>query len=1226
MKPFDLTTSPFVGTNLIEASAGTGKTYTIAGLFVRLVIERQIPAEQILVVTFTKAATEELKDRIRKKLLQARTAFLQGNSDTDSFIDALVKGHGSPETALRLLQDAIVDFDKVPIFTIHGFCQRVLIENAFETGNLFDTELVTDPTGYTQQVAADFWRKHFYHSPPEFVSFSTRRINGPNYFLNLLNKIKTPDIRILPEVGKPPLTSLAPFRKAFNKLQHAWSVSRDDVVSLLKDPSLSGKVYGSLKIFSLAEAMDRFTGENSTGFPLFKDFEKFTASKLSNSVKKNQSPPSHRIFYICDELYDLGTALESEMEAYLLFLKSEFIRFALPELQQRKRNRNIQFYDDLLVRLMRALDDPGGNELAAAIRQKYRAALIDEFQDTDSVQYAIFSRLFPDEDEVLFLIGDPKQAIYSFRGADIFSYLDAARHADAKFTLTENWRSEPDLITAVNTLFSNVKTPFVFDDIPFEMGKPRSNLSGQAPSSQKGGTFPAEIAPDQRQDVERSMPLTLWYLIPENDSGDKDIEKPINKAEAVQRIARAVSAEISRLIASDCDTSSCGTAAGHIAVLVRTNRQARIIKDHLSVMEIPSVLYSSENIFDSHEAMEIERLLSSISEPVNERRFRAALATDMLGVTGNDLDFSEVFPPWWETRLADFREYFRTWERYGFIRMFQQLLVREGVRKRLLSYPDGERRLTNVLHLSELLHHESIEKKRGVGELLKWLSEQRDPDTPRLEAHQIRLESDRTAVKIVTIHKSKGLEYDIVFCPFGWEGSQVRDEEIVFHDLDAGGTLTLNLDGKRDDNARIDAQNELLAENLRLLYVALTRAKNRCYVVWGRINTAETSALAYLFHSKDHKDRDRVFTLKETFSRIGNSEFLKDLKHITDRSQGTIGLAPLPTEREVPDAAFRPDEKDTLTFRKISKRIDTTWKISSYSALVTGFQSTERPADVELPDRDAYTRHRLYSDLDSPDATDVSGKTDIFSFPRGARAGIFFHDVFEHVEFDFQEQNYLKDLVERKLQEHGFEEKWKETVCTMVQHVLSVSLPAVENGFTLSGLSDHERMNEAEFYFPLNPISPETFKKIFRTMGSDLSGPGFPERLEKLMFSPARGFMKGYIDMIFEYGNRFFIVDWKSNYLGSNMADYTGDALAETMATEFYLLQYHLYTLALHQYLRNHVPDYQYESHFGGVFYIFVRGVNADMGPKRGIYYDLPSWRLIKAMGTSLITGFLKTY
>ncbi len=538
MKIFDPINTPLTGTNLIEASAGTGKTYTIAGLFLRLILEKQLTVNQILVVTFTKAATEELKERIRNTLLDAKSAFLKDSSH-DVFIKTIVKKYDNRDLAIQLIQDAVMEFDNAAIFTIHGFCQRILHENAFETQSLFDTELVADPTSLTREIVDDFWRKHFYSLPMEFISFLLKKISGPEYFLRLLTKNRTADIKIVPELEQPDLTSLNDFRAMFKRLQTIWPKSRIQVTHLLKDSSLSGSIYGSLKsvtmqmdvskrdlmVASMIALMDKFVDEKSSGFPLFKGFEKFTAAKIENSTRKNCRPLSHEYFDICDKLYHKGVFLESEMETYLMYFKAQCFKFTREQLLVRKKQNNIQFYDDLLIKLKNALEDTGGKKLAQIIRKKYSAALVDEFQDTDSFQYIIFTRIFDSKKSTLFMIGDPKQSIYSFRGADIFSYMKAVRNTDSKYTLIKNWRSNPNLITAVNTIFSNINAPFVFDKIGFEKG-----ISGKKIKSMN----------------ERSLPaLTLWYL---GANKNANTAKPLNKTEAVPLIARAVAGEISHLI------------------------------------------------------------------------------------------------------------------------------------------------------------------------------------------------------------------------------------------------------------------------------------------------------------------------------------------------------------------------------------------------------------------------------------------------------------------------------------------------------------------------------------------------------------------------------------------------------------------------------------------------------------------------------------------------------
>jgi len=1212
LKPFDLLNAPLEGINLIEASAGTGKTYNIEGLFIRLILELQLQVDQILVLTFTNAATDELKGRIRSKLVQAREAF-SGSAIDDPLIAALVQKYPDPKAARQRLHETLIDFDRAAIFTIHGFCQRVLQENAFETHNLFDTELITNQNYLIQDVVDDFWRRTFYHAPLELVSFVVNRIKGPQYFYRLLGSVKNPDVAIIPDIVEPALDALPSYRAALSAVKSAWTAAREAVIRALSDPALNATFYGSLKpaanypgltqrdlqVITLIDAMDHLANPLSFGFPLFDKFEKLTTAKLRASTKKNHATPEHEFFDLCEALLALQVQLNAEMESYLVFVKIEMFAFAGSELQKRKKKENVQYFDDLLLTLQSALRSESGAVLAAAVGQKYKAALVDEFQDTDNTQYDILNRLFAQQNGLLFMIGDPKQAIYSFRGADIFSYMKAARSAAATFTLTKNWRSRPELITAVNTLFGNTQAPFVYEEIPFEKGQSARQTAGSGDGS--------------------DAPLVMWYLDSARFSPDG---KPINKAEAVGRIAEAVGSEIFRLISGPKPE-----APGDIAVLVRTNDQAQLVKDILSRRNVPSVLYSTGNIFDSREAAEVEKLLIAIADPASISRLKAALATDIMGLLADDLLAHDLESYRWDNRLARFREYHRLWERYGFVRMFRQLLADEQVQQRLLGLAAGERRLTNVLHLSEILHRQAMDRNAGMIDLIKWLGEQRNPATPRLEEYQLRLESDEKAVKIVTIHKSKGLEYPIVFCPFGWESSLIRGTEFTFHNIDDDRRLTLELGSDSASRHVVLAQNELLSENLRLLYVALTRAKERCYLAWGRISTAETSALAYLLHGSTDRPSpaptDSLTQLtRAQFGAKTDAELIDDLNRLAAKSRGSIRIEPLP-EPSPDTAEFSPQAQATgsLFARRFDGRIDHSWRIASYSSLVAA-----GAPDLDLPDRDVVpgtfapapgiAAEELKSDQRPDDHS-------IYAFPRGTRAGTFFHDVLEHHDFADGNPDRLSRLVAQKLQQYGFDPKWQATVCRSLTEVLAVSLRPDLPQLRLSAVAMTERANEMEFYFPLNQISSRSLPTIFNGLCRTEKLKDLPVQLEKLEFAPVRGYMKGYIDLVFQHQGRFYLVDWKSNFLGADPQHYDQTALCQTMQADLYTLQYHLYTLALHLHLGYQKPGYRYENDFGGVFYIFLRGVDLARGPEYGIYFDRPAPELLHALGEAMIPGYL---
>jgi exodeoxyribonuclease V beta subunit len=1232
MERFDLLRVPLAGVNLLEAGAGTGKTFTIEGLYLRLIIEKALPVGEILVVTYTVAATEELRDRIHRRLHDAVAAFSSGGS-ADSLLKAMLSKFPDPRERLLFqerLRAALRDFDEAAIFTIHGFCRRILQENAFESDALFDTALITDELSLREEIVDDFWRTHFYETLPEVAGYALASGFNPGYLRELLGKvIFHPQIEIIPRIAPPSPAAVgervAAFKSAVAGLLAAWPEARGEVGEKLSSPALHANVYGG-KAGKLQAMMDVFVASGEC-FPLPADLEKFTSRKLAEKTKKNQEPPDHDFFRICQAVREQADALKQELDYYLLFLKTEFAATVKKKLAQRKEKDQVMFFDDLLIRLRDALAKSGGEELAAIIGTRYRAAMIDEFQDTDPVQFAIFRTVFGRGAHPLFLIGDPKQAIYSFRGADIFAYMKAAADVQGKYTILENWRSEPGLIKAVNALFSGRNNPFVYEAIAFR--------EAEAP--------PEKVYEFLTLQGRREPPFQFWF-VPAEKYGEPG--QTLAKDKAQQIIARAVAGEISRLLIlarqGHALIGKRPLQEGDIAVLVRKHREARLLQDGLRRLKIPAVIQKTGNVFDTKEAEELERIMRALAAPEEERLVRAALLTDIMGVGVEGLEALRSDEKAWGNFLEKFGNYHDLWFEAGFMGMFASLMAGEGVKPRLLSLPDGERRVTNLLQLTEVLHRRSEEEKSGVLGLLQWLSRQRNPATPRLEEHQLRLESDERAVRIVTIHQSKGLEYPVVFCPFTWEGAEVRGDAFAFHGQPGAEGITCDLGSAYAAVNRTRAAREMLAENVRLLYVALTRARHRCYFIWGRFNKADTSAPAYLFHygkGVAQAGDDLVAAVAADYGKLDDEAMSRQLADIALRGEGNIVLAEIPpgAGKILPP---RPEERDPLTFREFAGKIDRSWRIASFSSLAPG-----QPHGAETPDYEgAFDPGELSHGEFSPvvggpreaSFNETEGARDIFSFPRGARAGTMFHEILRYLDFQEPDGQASRSLVTRKLQTWGFASRWAEVVISLLGKVVSAPLlpfPAAgktEAPFTLSSLTANDRLNELEFYFPLRRLAPENLQSIFGRAGAALPGygvreaagrmrPGFSLEAGRLRFSPVRGFLKGFMDMVFSSGGRFYLVDWKSNFLGSRGTDYGPAALQRAMRENFYILQYHLYVLALHLYLGARLPDYRYERHFGGVYYFFLRGIDPALGPEYGIYRDRPEEGLIRELVETLL-------
>lgn len=1196
-KPFDLLHSPLEGTNLIEASAGTGKTYTIAVLFLRLILEKRLAVDEIAVVTFTVAATAELQERIRNALREALDACV-GGTRVDPLFAGVVASCRDRGEARHLLDQALRAFDEAAIFTIHGFCQRVLREHAFESGTLFDIELMSSEEHVREEVVEDFWRTHFYDESPRFVEFVLKNAGGRNMFFDLAARYAgKPFLKVVPKAAPCEREQAERhYQEVLSRTTALWRSCRDDVRAMLRaEPSGLNRVqYPLHRIDRWVKALDECVASQGKTCPGDEVLEKLSASALAQGLKKNARPLQHPFFASCQALKEARSALYQAYGQHILGLQRSLFTYAQTELAARKRRRNLQSFDDLLLNVHHALEQAQGGELAEALAAHYHAAFIDEFQDTDPVQYAIFSRVFRAAQRTLFMIGDPKQAIYGFRGADVFAYLQAADHAETTYTLRENRRSHPALIRAINSLFCNAERPFVFEEISFApaVAPPTSETE---PLTLMGKAEP---------------PMRIWVLeveaLAERLLYGK--EKAIKKLEARRLLLRATAAEIARLL----DLGRKGKALigarpvreEDIAVLVRTNREGILMQQALSARGITSVLYSAENLFDSREALEMERVLKAIIEPANVKLVKVALVTDLFGIRGEELEALMEKEREWEVWLARFRDYHERWRTQSFVAMFRYLLVQEQVRSRLLSFPDGERRLTNLIHLSEVLHQSAVRRKLGMTGVLKWLSEQRNPDGPRLAEHQLRLESDEYAVKVVTIHKSKGLEYPIVFTPFHWQGSTLRGAvaSCTFHDEERRLTLDLCPEEHGDHWAR--AEQEILAENLRLLYVAVTRAKHRVYLAWGRVRGAGSSALAYLLHPvREAGSTDPIGDMEARFKTLTDEQVQRALQDVASAAQGAIALEKVPRERPV-KRLIPQEAQQELSCRSFLGSIDRTWRVSSFSSLVASEASEGRPhpAAAELPDHDAVV---------CEEARGAEGPADIFAFPRGAKAGTFMHEVFERLDFTDARGPRARELVSSTLAAYGFASTWEEAIVSMVQRVCEMPLDPLRPELTLSRIGLNARISELEFYFPVRLLTASALGQVFARHATKTPLAPCAEGLERLRFTPVQGYMKGFIDLVFCYRGRYFLADWKSNHLGSQVEDYGEDALAREMEHMHYSLQYHLYALALHRYLERRLPGYDYDEHFGGVYYVFVRGVDPQQGPGYGVFRDRPSAALI---------------
>ena len=1176
--PLNTLRFPLYGERLIEASAGTGKTYTIAGLYLRLLLghgplieegedagqpsahERPLSVTEILVVTFTEAATAELRGRIRARIHEARLAFMRGESK-DALLSQLLAEVEDHELAARRLLAAERQMDEAAVFTIHGFCQRMLKQNAFESGALFETEFLTDDSQLRLQAVSDYWRSEFYPVDKPLASAVRALWPSPAALLREMGSwLDNSELEMRPPAGDETLAARHQAAMArIEAVKREW-LAQGDEIRRQTDGQVSrytGKNYEGW----LAKIADWAQDEHS-GYAIPKELERFGQTVLEENLKKGGAVPTLPLFSQIDELL----ASRPGIRDLILQRAAVVVR---SRMQASKRQAHQLSFDDLLKDLDGALGSGLGGRLCERIRATYRVAMIDEFQDTDPQQYRIFHRLYGGHtDTALLMIGDPKQAIYGFRGADIFTYIQARRNVSAHYTLGRNWRSSRALVAAVNGLFERAKDPFIYEaDIPF--------LPVEAQGKSKALQLDGEAAPV----------LHCWQL-----SG----QPTFNKGDYQSRMARSTAVEIHRLLTlarkGKAQIGDQPVKAGDIAVLVRTGAEGKLVQQELARLAIASVYLSNrESVLAQVEAREILLILHACQNPGEERSLRAALATGLFDLDAKALDELASDERAWESAVQEFMEYRKIWHKRGVLAMLRSLLHRRNLASSLLASPNGERRLTNFLHLGELLQQVSCELD-GEYALLRWLGEAASRPDGQDAEQVLRLESERKLVQIVTIHKSKGLEYPLVFLPFIC--SHRAADTPLFHEADGAGNRTvLDLTGAEESLA--EADRERLAEDLRLLYVALTRG---VYATWlglapvrsGNGKSEQTdlhqTAIGYLLQKGEEGDATTLATAL--------TELAQALPGVAVGEPSLTRPAPMAAEEE---------QLGEPQVRHFTGTLERDWWISSYSGLAAqGHGHSKGVLANPGFDDEVVTEAAALASEQPEEAPQPS----IFTFPKGARPGTLLHSLFETIDFQSAGGEPLAEHIATLLAQDGFDESWAPVLQQQVEAVLNTPL---ETGFgepvRLRDLAPERKQVELEFFLPMGRVTAPALTALCQ-QHDPLSRGNKP-----LSFATVQGMLKGFIDLVFEWQGRWYLLDYKSNHLGMSPADYSRSALEQAMAEHRYDLQYQLYSLALHRLLALRLPGYDFEQHFGGVFYLFLRGM-----PQGGIFHTRPSRELVQGL------------
>ncbi len=1062
-------------TNLIEASAGTGKTYSIAILVLRLILEKNLPLKEILMVTFTKAAVAELQGRIRKFIRMA-FYYANGESINDSLIMDLVDlaiNNKGKDNVLLALKQARMQLDETSIFTIHSFCQKSLNEFAFETGQLFDAEVIQEQGSLIEKAVNEFWRTKVTTLSTDILELLWEsKLSRHEMMVTVRNVIsgtlfdydKSLDVE---EIYQKWLELPARIEGAAQEFEELYNNTNE------KNNRNQIKIIFNKRIDTVEKFRDKLIAKESD-----ERIVDLFPTLLEKALEYKQVLEQQRQLPLQMKYFLYGMAADNTKE-YVVRLKNDLSVFS---------------FDDLINKMHEALCGPYKEQLVRVLQRKYKAAFIDEFQDTDEQQYDIFHTLFG-SNAIVFYIGDPKQSIYGFRGADIDTYKKAATRVAHRYTMRQNFRSTPQLINAYNDLFLPVSNAFLDKEIKYEE------------------VFSKNDFENIKKDGEDQKPVTLVSC---DGAGD---------------IPEQVAFNVLELLAGGYTIDGRKVKPSDIGILVRGKDKGMEIKRQLVKLNIPAITIDETLVLETLEAEILIYVLQAMLN-ANKANVNRALYNFLTNKTKEDL-LNQMN----DTDLNKFIELKQVWNNIGIYGALQNFLKHYNVYDHLFSTnkQSAERSISNILQIMELLHKQEVQAQPSQEELISWLINGNKQNVQNSEDYTQRLESDEDAVQIVTIHKSKGLAYNIVFAPT-LELTTTCYFDTYQYKKPNESNYYFAFTQKRKGNQYYEEQTR--KENVRLLYVALTRAVFKCFI----------------YESGKSKSTLAPF-LVNINSQSGVEQTTK---------QSKPGLIYKRTSSEINGSV-----------REFSNSIKNNWQYTSFSG---------------LNNLHSYSEYKKYNGADDYDQF-------VFEqMPKGAIAGDFLHELFENT--DFTQSNFNSEIthVGRKYPAI-FKLEHQILYHELLEHTLHANLPI--DDFSLSSLSAKDKLVEMEFYFDLQKLQTSDLNKLLKNNGVHY-------------FGPVDGLMHGFIDLVFRHNGKYYILDWKSNYLGSSLSDYSSDKLDQAIRANNYHLQYLIYTVALKRYLEQQISDFNYDEHFGGVIYMFLRGCRAEQDT--GVFYDKPEHELIEKM------------
>ena len=1123
-RPFEAADVALEDSNLIEASAGTGKTYSIAILVLRLILEQKLSIREILMVTFTKAAVAELEARIRLFVREAYKVSMGKPVKDENIMNAVlgVIDPHHPEEVQQRLRDAILLLDETSVLTIHSFCQQTLNEFAIETNQLFGADMIPDLAPVIEDELNKCWRS-------QVTTLKTALLEKVWY-----ENMKADIRQVLQEHlgGKKYIGFREDEAVAIGATQQdAWIDTLTDWANEEKAALNALCAYITANAIPLKAACEanRYAKK---GWPELIATPEILIGEIKSKREKAKyiAEVFPEILVQLDEMALISERIQELVQAIRRQLYAAVIKAVSAGLRAFKERSNMLGYDDLIANLHQALVKTSNPDLVKKLQEKYKAVFVDEFQDTDRQQFEIFNRAFSDN-TILFYIGDPKQSIYAWRKADIFTYFNARSGVKNRYGMNHNFRSAENLIHAMNLFF---KPQPDFDTFYF-------------------GNEPESI---QYIHVESPEDNTKGYLAKNGNAATPIVVITCDKKE---KIAAAAAVQAAQLLQNTSYEIINGKGRrpitpADIGILVRTGKEGRMVKHELAKLGIPAVTIDDSKVLATPEALQLLHLLEAMEAPDRSAINRALLSPFTGFQAGTILQLDD------EVTLGLFSKYRGLWQQDGAYTAVMAFIADFGVRNVLLDggTENGERMITNLYQLTELVHQVQSRKNLSMRDLISWLKRGIDGMATDGDEFAQRVESDEEAVNIVTIHKSKGLEYKIVMAPFLDFVENPRITFVSFRHPETGDYL--GAEKKRLTEAQLQSyQLQQEQENRRLIYVAITRAVYKCY----------------LFRNSYYKKSSLTAFLDALAATPPNPALINLQAAVPEKpAQGyRLQPAPVSTAPHPRPVRFHLEEEN--------------WRKMSYTMLAA--KPEHRPRMRSFQQADPYDNF-IFTTL-----------------RRGAKTGNLLHFIFENINFSdgSRWQQWLEEAIRRFVP--GQRETYLEPLHEMLRHVMHTPIRIAGRSFQLASVGRHQRLAEFEFDFPV-PVFQSNLLNSFSNDEVTVSVRRFSENNNQEL----EGIMNGKVDLFFEHGGQYYILDWKSNYLGNSVADYDATSLAAAMNENNYHLQYLIYTVAVKKYLETRIPGFDYETQFGGVIYCFVRGVRSSSG--QGIFTTRPDIGKVRRM------------